>query len=136
MVERLPEAYVRFIELFNAGKFWESHEVLEAPWRLQASPFYKGLIIFASTFVHVQRGNPVGVIKQSSKVPRYLTDYVPHYLGLDVDKLVAHAQRCHALGVAHKHVRGAALAQRIPLYRLEIDPSLLRGDEPELRLLV
>lgn len=128
-----PVSYMRFVALFNHELFWESHEVLEAPWRVNASPFYKGLIIFASAFVHVQRGNPVGVRKQLEKCLRYLADYTPHYLGLDVHAILAHCQHCHALAAANPTVTGVALADLIPLYPLTLDDALLRGDEPELQ---
>src|SRR5690606_41977082 len=91
-----PGAYLRFIQLFNAGKYWESHEVLESPWRENRSRFYRGIIIYASAFVHAQRGNPRGVRKQLLKARRYLEAYRPHYLGIDVDRLQIGRASCRA----------------------------------------
>jgi hypothetical protein len=48
----LPEPLVDFVARFNAREFWESHEVLEIPWRTGRSEFYHGLILYASAFVH------------------------------------------------------------------------------------
>ena len=31
------------VELFNQEAFWESHEVLEGPWRETGSDFYHGV---------------------------------------------------------------------------------------------
>ncbi len=58
-----PEAvlcsYRGFLDLFNHGKFFEAHEVLEAVWlgvrREPVADFYKGLIQLAGAFVHVQK---------------------------------------------------------------------------------
>src|SRR5690606_23561314 len=79
-----PAPYETFISLFNAQRFWDAHEVLEGPWRRSCSRFYKGLIIYASAFVHLQRGNPVGIGKQMRKVLHYLPPFEPCYMGLDV----------------------------------------------------
>jgi predicted metal-dependent hydrolase len=53
---------VAFFALFNAGEFFEAHEVLEELW-LEVrhdtdGNFYKGLIQFAAAFVHWQEGRP------------------------------------------------------------------------------
>lgn len=130
-----PRAYLQFLELFNQQRFWEAHEVLEGPWRVNRSPFYKGLIIYASAFVHVQRGNPIGVANQMAKVLHYLPPYRPHYLGLDVDAILEDARQCRQQVLAEE----AALLtdpQRvrecIAFPRLRLEPGHCRGDEPEL----
>lgn len=126
-----PEAYLRFIDLFNEGQFWESHEVLEEPWLTNRSEFYKGLIIFASAFVHAGRGNPVGVRKQMEKCLRYLPPYEPDYMGLSVTSIVDHARRCISLACQWEEA-GKGSPTDIPLYTFSIHPSRVRGDEPEL----
>ena len=123
MDPRLPDPFLHFVARFNAGEFWESHEVLEEPWRADRSGFYHGLILYASAFVHAQRGNPRGVEAQLNKTERKLTPYRPVYLGLDVDQLLEHAARCRALVTAQLPV---------PFPSLHVDPALVRGDEPEL----
>lgn len=130
-VRPFPAEYLQFVELFNAGKYWESHEVLEGPWRKNRSPFYKGMIIYASGFVHAQRGNPRGVYKQLRKAERYLHPYRPYYMGVDVDRILAHAASCIQLVGGPDPPQGDALRRIIPFQRLELDASLVRGDEPE-----
>ena len=71
-LQDLPQALHRFLELFNAREYWESHEVLEGPWREWGSDFYQGLILYASAFVHAQRGNPRGIRAQLEKAERKL----------------------------------------------------------------
>lgn len=120
----LPEPLLEFVARFNAREFWESHEVLEAPWRIGRSEFYHGLILYASAFVHAQRGNQRGVQAQLAKATRRLTPYRPAYLGLDVDAILTDAERCSQL---------AASGVAIPLPTLHPAPALVQGNEPELR---
>lgn len=130
-----PRAYLDFLELFNQQRFWDAHEVLEGPWRRHRSTFYKGLIIYASAFVHVQRGNPRGVAKQMAKVLHYLPPYRPSYLGLDVDAILEDAQQCRQRVLAEEETLRAEprrLRERIAFPRLRLDPARCRGDEPEL----
>jgi uncharacterized protein len=117
-----PRALEQFVARFNAGAFWESHEVLEGPWREGRSPFYHGLILCASAFVHAQRGNRHGVRAQLAKAERRLRGFRPAYLGLDVDALLA-----AAAAVADAVERGKPVA----FPRLELRPAHRRGDEPE-----
>jgi uncharacterized protein len=53
----------RGITLFNAGKFFEAHEVWEELWLKEPVPektFLQGLIQVAAAFHHYVRGNPRG----------------------------------------------------------------------------
>ena len=54
--------YTGFFELFNQGKFFEAHEVLEHIWLKDKhgpnGAFYKGLIQLAGAFVHLQKKRP------------------------------------------------------------------------------
>ena len=119
----LPRPFLDFLALFNRGAYWESHEALEGAWRSSRSGFYKGLILYASAFVHAERGNGAGTAAQLAKAVRELEPYRPRYLGLDVDAVLRHAARC----------RAAAAAGEAPAPEpLRADPALVRGDEPEL----
>jgi len=91
--ERFPAALVRFVELFNAGEFWESHEVLEGPWREHGSAFYQGLILYASAFVHAKRDNAHGIRAQLRKARQALAPYEPAYLGVDTAAVRRHARQ-------------------------------------------
>jgi len=117
-----PPALETFADLFNREAFWESHEVLEAPWRDGRSPFYHGLILVASAFVHAQRHNLHGVRVQVAKAEQRLHDCRPAYLGVDVDALLAAAAT----------VRDAVHAGLDPVFpRLVLRADLRRGDERE-----
>jgi predicted metal-dependent hydrolase len=122
-VTRFPTALQAFVDRFNAGAYWESHEILEGAWRATGSDFYQGLILFASAFVHVRRANRHGIRAQLDKAGARLAAYRPAYLGVDVDRVLAAADAA----------RRAVAAGALPVApALRLDPSLLRGDEPEL----
>ncbi|HEY8485774.1 MAG TPA: DUF309 domain-containing protein [Limnochordales bacterium] len=134
MAVQAPGALRRFAELFNQGRYWHAHEALEQAWRVGRSRFYQGLIIYASAFVHAQRGNPRGVELQLQKVPAYLEPYRPSYLGVDVQAVLEHAAR------VLEHVRASG-SRDVHTWRqawiwphLPVDDAKVRGDEPELTL--
>ncbi|MBX5464075.1 MAG: DUF309 domain-containing protein [Clostridia bacterium] len=83
-----PEAYVRFVELFNQGRYFESHEVLEKLWlRAGRDRFYQALIILAAAHVHAGRGNLRGFRRHLEQAAAMLEGYPPRFRGLDVDGL-------------------------------------------------
>jgi uncharacterized protein len=114
---------VAFIELFNRGEYWESHERLETPWRENRNGFYKGLILFASAFVHAGRGNAHGVVAQLQKAEAELEPYRPAREGIDVDAILAHAQRCKDIVAHNSNVSPEILAELIPHMKLRIEPA-------------
>jgi hypothetical protein len=126
-------AYGDFLRLFNQGRFWDSHESLEVPWRETGSEFFHGLILLASAFVHVERGNRHGIAAQLAKAAPVLEACRPHYLGLAVDRILAHAAECRQIVAENHGAPAEAWSLLIPPLRLEYDPALVRGDEPELR---
>ncbi len=81
-------ALLEMARLFNAGAFWESHEALELEWRRTRSPFYHGLILYASAWVHHQRGNRHGVTAQLDKAAPLLHRFAPAHCGVDVARML------------------------------------------------
>jgi predicted metal-dependent hydrolase len=118
---KLPTALTEFVQLFNHGSYWASHEALEKAWHEGRSDFYHGLILLASAFVHLERRNEHGIMAQLTKAEPLLRQYRPHYLGIDVE---------HLLGVA-AHLRGdpSATPSRP---QIGLDAGWVRGDEKEL----
>lgn len=80
-----------FVRLFDSGEFFASHEVLEARWLVTRDPFEQGLIIYASAFVHRDRGNAFGARRQLEKALRYFAPYPPIHRGIDVAGLRSNA---------------------------------------------
>lgn len=71
----LQAAVERWAELFNAGEYFEAHEVLEARWMHAREPektLLKGLIQAAVALCHYQRGNGHGARVKSASALRYL----------------------------------------------------------------
>lgn len=129
---RWPPSLLRFVELVNTGRYWHAHEALEEAWRVNKSDFYHGLIIYASAYVHAQRGNPRGVVLQMAKVPRYLSPYPAAYLGLDVAAILRDVQQTRQLVQQAGMPEGEALRAVIRWPSLVLDPARCSGEEPEL----
>jgi len=91
-------AYLRFIELFNAGRFEESHEELIGAWRQDPrDDFYKGLIQLAGAFQHASGGNPFWARDLLASSHNLLAKYAPVHRGLDVDDLCEKIRALHAV---------------------------------------
>jgi uncharacterized protein len=59
--------YLRGLDLFNRGFYWEAHEAWEALWHVcgrrgRTADFLKGLIKLAAAGVKVREGRPRGVV--------------------------------------------------------------------------
>src|SRR5437660_9619516 len=86
----------RGIRLFNGGEFFECHEVLEEAWTPERGPrraFLQSLIHMAVGSYHLERGNPVGAVRQLRKGLRKLGAYLPEYEGVDTQRLACDALR-------------------------------------------
>lgn len=129
----IDPAFAAFLELFNRGEFWESHEALEKPWRETGSEFYHALILYASAFVHVGRGNRHGIAAQLGKAQPLLESRRPHYLGIDIAAMLEHAAVCRHIVAENRDAPDPAWHVLIPPPRLSYDPEKVRGDEAELR---
>ncbi len=122
-----PAPLLAFLDLYGRGEYWESHEVLEGPWRTTRSDFYQGLILYASAWVHWERANAHGVEAQLRKTLGRLDRYPDGYLGLDVAAVRRHCREVRAV------VRTETdWLQRTHPLDLRVDPARIRGDEVEL----
>ena len=125
---RLPDPLRRFLELYGAGRFWDSHEALEEAWRESGSDFYQALILYASAWVHWERRNAHGVRAQLEKAVERLAAYPAAYLGFDVAEL-----RAHCLAVRHEVAANPdSWPDRVAALPLSFAADRLRGDEVEL----
>ena len=89
--------YVRGIELYRTGHFFECHEVLEELWTPMRGPhrlFLQALIHFAVAFYHQQRRNPLGAERQLRKALRKIERYLPFYESVDTATLHREGQVC------------------------------------------
>lgn len=91
--------YAGYFECFNAGDYYEAHDVLEHLWldcRDGDRSFYQGLIQIAGAFVHLkkQHARPWHPTDGRRLAPaarlfrlgeRRLMEFAPRHLGIDVD---------------------------------------------------
>ncbi len=84
--------FAESLRLFNDGKFFESHEVMEGLWReAKADPFrdlYKGVIQAAAAIYQMKRGRLEGGRSLYRSAVGYLETYGRSALGLEVGRLV------------------------------------------------
>ena len=88
---RAPAAYHAFFDCFNAGQYFEAHEVLEPLWlavrgRAEAR-FYQGLIQLAGAFVHWQKGRLGPARALLRRCREQWEGYPARYAGLDLARL-------------------------------------------------
>ncbi|HME19475.1 MAG TPA: DUF309 domain-containing protein [Nitrososphaerales archaeon] len=88
---RSPEEAVREARvLFNAERYWESHEVLEGVWRSlngEEKRYVQGVILVCAAYVHHQKGKDdvgLGVLRRAE---RQLDCPWIDYFGLDIARL-------------------------------------------------
>ena len=88
------------VRLFNAGEYFECHEVLEDLWRAEEGPLkdlYQGLIKAAVALYHAERGNFEGAARVLERGFPQLRPYVGRYLRLDLERFVPELEGWHAL---------------------------------------
>lgn len=86
-----------FVELFNAGRYWDAHEALEPLWLETPEPrreLYRGLIQAAAAMVHHERGNRHGVFTLHAKARAKLLGFGPVEDGLDIRAFLYEVERC------------------------------------------
>ena len=77
----------RGIALFNAGLFFECHELLEGLWKATSGPdkaFYHGVVQVAAAFYHYEKHNHHGAVTLLTKGRQKLATYPSSHLGVDV----------------------------------------------------
>ena len=98
-------AYQHGLELFNAGEFFDAHEVLEDLWRPAHGVerrFLQGLIQIAVALHHFTTGNRVGAQSLLARGAAKLDGLPDAYLGVSVGALrpQLEAWRRHLAGEA------------------------------------
>lgn len=86
-LEEEKAVYLRGIEHFNEGDFFEAHEVWEDAWNGTSgrrSDFYRGLIQMAVALEHYRRLNGLGVRKVFASAKQLWAPLPDHYMGLDL----------------------------------------------------
>ena len=87
------------IEEFNQQRFFEQHETLEDAWIEESDPvryLYQGVLQVGVGFYHLGRGNFRGADRLMQRGIGYLRPFRPSCMGVDVERLIADAERAHA----------------------------------------
>lgn len=118
--------YLAGIKFFNQCDFFESHEVWEELWADEpgeAKRFYQGLIQVAVALHHFGNENIRGALKLNAGCRKYLEEYRPFYLGLDIDQLLTQLDACFAEAVAStdEFPKIPLIADLIP--EIHLDPA-------------
>lgn len=93
-----PAQYVQFIEKFNAGEYYECHDLLEEIWMEdKTDKFLQGLLQLAVGLYHLEYGNIKGARWMFGNARKYLSRYEPMHGGLDVRDIIRYIQACEAV---------------------------------------
>ena len=95
--ETYDPRFLEGIRYFNDCEFYDAHDVWEDLWADYQGPsraFYQGLIQVAVCLHHFGNGNTRGARKLYDSSRKYLQEYRPHHLGVDLDKLFAELTAC------------------------------------------
>ncbi len=95
---RYSETYLRGVDLFNHGYYWEAHEIWEGLWLAcgrsgLTADFLKGLIKLAAAGVKVREGVPEGVRSHAQRATELFQQVQrgldsPRYLGLNLEEII------------------------------------------------
>jgi len=106
-----PPGLLAGIALFNAGRFYDCHEELEAIWRAEPHPvraLYQGILQIGVAFHHLGRGNWRGAHNLLTAGIEKVSRFLPTCMGVDTAALVEQSQRCLDLLCALGPERAAA----------------------------
>ena len=128
--EQYDSRYLQGIEYFNECEFFEAHEAWEELWQGYQGPsrrFYQGLIQVAVCLHHFGNGNVRGAKKLYRSSRGYLENYLPHYQGLDVEKLLCELEHCckEILTSQEEVPQVEIVVDRIP--EIHLDPAAGNG---------
>ncbi len=94
--EPMPEEIRKGLEQFNAGEYFEQHEILEHAWRAETRPvreIYQGILQIGVACYQIQRGNYAGALKMLRRGLAHLSRAPDRCQGIDVARLREDARR-------------------------------------------
>ena len=133
VTEDYDSRYLQGIKYFNDCDFFEAHEIWEELWADCQGPsrkFYQGLIQAAVCLHHFGNGNLRGARKlYHSCRDRYLEQYRPLYLGVDLDRFLEQLEACCRLildadaDLSHVEIDAETIPEIHLGYSLDEDPQ-------------
>lgn len=118
--------FLKGIDEFNRGLFYQAHETLEEIWLEDHGPereFYQGIIQVAAGYFKWQQEVPLGTLKLLRAGVRRIEPYRPACLGVDVTDFLANVGADLAALEAWFDRRGAVPELRIARLSLEGGPD-------------
>jgi uncharacterized protein len=97
--------FERGLALFNAGQFFECHEVWEEVWKRSSGAeklFYQGLIQAAVALLHAERGNMRGAASIWAKARQKLEPLPSEHMGVALGDFRASLERFFGLVIDRK----------------------------------
>lgn len=94
-----PPELAEGIRLFNEGRWFEAHEVLEDAWRAEPTDLrrlYQGVLQVGVGLLHARRGNLRGALAVLDRGLANLEHFAPQRMGLDVGRLLREAAAARA----------------------------------------
>jgi hypothetical protein len=89
--QKYPPEYLRGIDLFNAGEYYECHEVLEDIWVIscgQEKLFYQGIIMAAVAFYDYEVGRFGAARTMHRKAKERLEQLPDRFMSVDVKSFI------------------------------------------------
>lgn len=96
------------IELFNSGKYYECHDVMEYLWGHGMNTrrsFYQGILQIAVALYHLKNSNTRGARSLFKSGVLLLESSRPNRAGVDVDKLCEESSEILRFIESHKHFK-------------------------------
>jgi hypothetical protein len=126
--------YLAGVMLFNAGDFFEAHEVWEDSWAESGGGperrFYQGLIQAAVGLCHFGNGNLGGAAKLYRSARDYMMPCGSPFLGLDVVEFWRQMERCFAPVLASNPPDRSARLDETLLPQIVLDPPPASWPDP------
>jgi uncharacterized protein len=94
----LPELALEGLRLFNAGEYFEAHEVLESAWKAEHTPgreLYRAVLQVAVAYLQIERGNYTGAVKMFRRSRRWIDPLPNECQGIDIATLRRDAQAAY-----------------------------------------
>lgn len=97
-MEKYPNEYYKFFEKFNAGEYYECHDLLEEIWMGDKNnKFLQGLLQMAVAIYHFENGNIYGSRALFKSAHKYLTAYLPIYWELNLEWVIKYIEESLAI---------------------------------------
>jgi predicted metal-dependent hydrolase len=95
---KFSQPYLYAIDLFNAGYWWEAHEILEMLWnetgrRSETAEFLQGLIQICAALLKKSQSVPAGALRLKKKGILHLSPRKGTYLGIETNRLIQAIER-------------------------------------------